>query len=146
MRTLILDSHNPSGTFLTDLPTQVLVQDDQASPPVTLARLVFPIFSNPLAEITVTSPAKSDPLVVPALETDWLAPGIRVTISSTGDSELQPALAFSVCFTSSSANSIIAYLGEGGNSWVELESQHSGDQVCTASNKPGIFILVDSIP
>ena len=146
IRTVILDSQNPSGTFLTDLPTQVLVLDDTFAPPVTLARLFFPYSSNPLAEITATSLAKDDPLIVPALETDWLSPGIKVTISSTGDSALQPSPAFSVCFTSTSADPIIAFLGEGEEIWTALESQSAGGQVCANSFQPGIFVLVKNLP
>ena len=146
MRTVILDSLNISGSFLTDLPTQVLVMDDMSAPPETLARLFFPYYFNPAVEITVTTHAKDDPLVVPALKTDWLSPGIKVSISSTGDVALQPALAFSVCFTSTSADRLIAFLEEGKEIWTALESQSAGGQICANSVRPGIFVLVSNLP
>ena len=146
IRTVILNSRTPSGTFLTDLPTQVLVQDDQSSPPITLARLLFPYTSNPLAEVNVTALAKDDPLVVPALEVDWLSPGIKVSISSVKDAILRPVQPFSVCFTSVSTNPIIAFLANDGDIWTGLESQAAGDQICAASDQPGIFVLVKSLP
>jgi len=146
MRTIILDSQKDYGTFLTDLPTQVLVLDDQATPPVRLARLLFPYTSNPLAEITVSTLLKDDPRVVPTLETDWLSPGIKVTISSTGDAALQPSLAFSVCFTSASSDPIIAFMADGQETWAALESQSAGGKVCTNSTQPGIFVLISNLP
>lgn len=146
VRTIILDSINPSGTFLTDLPTQVLVKDDQAAPPVTLARLFFPLSSNPLIEISVTSIEEDDPLVVPALETAWLSPGIKVSITTPEDAALLPEITFSVCFTSSSAGQLIVFLGDGMENWKGLDSLTEGNQVCAFNNQPGIFVLADSLP
>lgn len=146
MRTVILDSNHLTGIFLTDLPTQVLVQDEQSIPPLMLARLFFPYADNPLVEISVTFLAKGDPLVDPALETDWQSPGIKVTAASAEETALQPAFTFSICFTSTSADHIIAFLGEGEQTWSAFESQVIGDQVCATSARPGIFVLVKILP
>jgi len=146
IRTVILDWNNPSGTFLTDLPTQVLVQDEQSTPPLMLTRLFFPYADNPLVEISVTYLTKGDPLIEPALETDWQSPGIKVAAVSAEEIALQSALTFSICFTSTSAKYIIAFLGEGEQIWSALESQAIGDQVCAASARPGTFVLVKNLP
>lgn len=146
MRTVILDSNHPTGIFLTDLPTQVLVQDEQSIPPLMLARLFFPYADNPLVEISVTFLAKGDPLVDPALETDWQSPGIKVTAASAEETIQQTAFTFSICFTSTSTDHIIAFLGEGEQTWSAFESQAIGDQVCATSARPGIFVLVKILP
>jgi hypothetical protein len=142
-RVIILNQIAFKTSFLQDIPTLVLLQDNSVTPPFTYSRIIFPVsqmsFRNNIHASLLDFDTSSTP---PPDSAIWNSQGLRITATDNNGNlltDINPAFTF--CYMNVTSNPIteVAFLPENSTTWQIFEPQQNGDQICFQQNSTGIF-------
>jgi hypothetical protein len=142
-RIIILNQTTFDASFLQDIPTLVLLQDNSVTPPLTYSRIIFPV-----SDMSTMNNIHASILDIDTSSTPPPDGGIWntqvVQIIATDDignplTEIDPAFTF--CYTNATSDNItqVAFLPTNDSSWQIIEPQQYGDQICFQQNSTGSF-------
>jgi hypothetical protein len=142
-RVIILNQINFETSFLQDMTTLVLLQNDSVTPPLTYSRILFPV-----SDVSATNKINASILNINTSSTPppdsgiWNSQIVQITATDNNGNpltEINPAFTF--CYTSATSDNIteVAFLPANSATWQILQPQQYGDEICFQQNSTGIF-------